>query len=114
MCAKRAIRLEAIQEEKEKCDNLTGEEKSSCVIEIKNKMYNVIKWRFYDLEERAEDFMKRGLIDEDAAVDFISKTEQSKIKFNGAKTKEERKSIILDVRKDWKELVKKIMENVGE
>ena len=34
-----------------------------------------------------------------------------KVKFNEADSKEERKNIILDVRDDWKELVKKIMEN---
>ena len=111
-CAKKAIRLETIQEEKGKCDKLTEENRSICAREIKNKNYNLIKWRFYDLEERAEDFMKRGLASEDAAVDFISKTEQSKIKFNDAKTKEERKNIILSVRNDWKVLAYTIKESL--
>lgn len=111
-CVKRSIRLEAIQEEKEKCYSLRGENKSICVREIKNKAYDLIKWRFYDLEERAEDFMKIGLINEDAAADFISKTEQNKIKFNDAKTKEERKDIILSVRKDWKSLSDIIKESL--
>ena len=110
-CVKRAIRLETIQEEKEKCNALTGENKSVCVREIKNKNYDLIKWRFYDLEERSEDFMMRGLADKESVIDFIVKTEGNKIKFNEAGSKEERKNIILDVRDDWKELVKKIMEN---
>ena len=109
-CVKRTIRLETIQEEKEKCSSLRGENKSVCVRGIKNKAYDLIKWRFYDLEERAEDFMKRGLASEDAAVDFISKTEQNKISFNDAKTKEERKEIIFEVKSDWKKLADAIKE----
>jgi len=111
-CVKRAIRLEAIQEEKEKCNKLIGEKKSVCVREIKNRVYNLIKWRFYDLEERAEDFMTRGLADKEFVIDFIVKTEENKVKFNEADSEEERKNIILDVRTDWKELVKEIRENV--
>ena len=111
-CVKKAIRLEAIQEEKEKCGKLNGENKSVCVTEIKNKAYNLIKWRFYDLEERAEDFMMRGLVDKESVVDFIVKSEENKVKFNEADSKEEGKNIILDVRRDWKQLVKKIMDNV--
>ena len=111
-CAKRAIGLEAIQEEKEKCNKLAGENRSICVREIKNKSYNLIKWRFYELEDRAEDFMKRGLINEDAVVDFVSKTEQNKISFNEAKTKEERTAVILQVREDWKTLADKIKQKL--
>ena len=111
-CAKRTLNLASIQEEKERCNKLTGENKSICVREIKNKNYNLIKWRFYDLEERVEDFLKRGLIDENAAIDFIAKTEQNKMIFNEAKTKEERKEIVLDVRQDWKALVDKIKESL--
>ncbi len=111
-CVKRAIRLEAIQEEKEKCDTLKGMNKSICIREVKNKNYDLIKWRFYDLEERAEDFMTRGLADKEPVVDFIVKTEENKVKFNEADSKEKRKNIILDVRKDWKSFVNKIRENI--
>lgn len=113
-CVKRTMNLGTILEEKKKCDELLGENKSICVREIKNKNYNIIKWQFYDLEERAEDFLKRGLIDKDTAVDFIAKTEQNKIIFNEAKTKDERKSIILEVKNDWKVVVNKIREKLGK
>ena len=86
--------------------------KSICIREVKNKNYDLIKWRFYDLEERAEDFMTRGLADKEPVVDFIVKTEENKVKFNEADSKEKRKNIILDVRKDWKSFVNKIRENI--
>jgi len=111
-CAKRATKLETIQEEKETCNKLTGQEKSTCVKEIKNKVYNIIKWRFYDLEERAEDFMHRGLVDEESVSNLIVNLEQKKIEFNEATTKEERKNIILDVRDDWKEFVEIVKRNL--
>ncbi|MBI2208675.1 hypothetical protein HYU50_04220 [Candidatus Woesearchaeota archaeon] len=110
-CVKRFMNLGTIQEEKEVCNKLTGEEKSVCVREIKNKVYNLIKWRFYDLEERAEDFMHRGLADKETVAAFIEKTELNKAKFNEAKTKEERKDVILAVKNDWKDFVGKVKEN---
>ena len=106
------MKLGTLLEEKKACSELTGEEKSVCVRELKNKVYNLIKWKFYDLEERAEDFMIRGLVDKDSVVDFIVKTEEKKVKFNEANSKEERKNIILDVRVAWTDLVKKIKENM--
>ena len=111
-CVKRSMNLGTIQEEKETCNKLTGEEKSACVGEIKNKVYNLIKWHFYDLEERAEDFMARGLADKAVVVDFIEKTEKNKAKFNEAKTNGERKDIILAVKNDWKDFVNKVRENL--
>ena len=113
-CVKRAMKLGTIQEEKEACNKLTGEEKSTCVRELKNKVYDLIKWHFYDSEERAEDFMNRGLVDKETVTDYIEKTEQNKAKFNEAKTKEQRKDIILAVKKDWQEFAHIVRENLGK
>ena len=112
LCVKRVMKLGTLQEETEKCKSLEGDDKSACVKELSDKMYNMIKWRFYDLEERAEDFMARGLVGKDAVVDFIARVEENKIRFNEAKTYKERKDAILDVRVAWKGLVHKISENV--
>jgi len=64
------------------------------------------------LEERAEDFMNRGLVDKTMVTAFIAKTELNKINFNEATTKEERKNIILDVRNDWKEFVEIVKDTL--
>lgn len=111
-CAKRSMNLGIMQEEKETCDKLAGEEKSACVRDLKNKAYSLIKWRFYDLEERAEDFMHRGLADKGDVAAFIEKAEQNKAKFNKAKTNEEMKNIVLAVKNDWKDFVNKVRENL--
>lgn len=111
-CAKRSMNLATIQEEKEVCNKLTGENKSVCVRELKNKVYSLVKWHFYDLEERAEDFMARGLVDKAVVADFIEKTEQNKAKFNEAKAIDDRKNIILAVREDWKDFTDATKENL--
>lgn len=111
-CVKRSMRLGVIAEEKEACNKLSGENRSVCVRELKNKAYSLIKWHFYDLEERAEDFMHRGLIDRNAAADFIEKTELNKASFNEAGTDEEKKEIILAVREDWKEFTGMIKDDL--
>lgn len=111
-CVKRTMKLGTLQEEKETCNALTEQEKSVCVRDLKNKVYNLIKWRFYDLEERAEDFMQRGFVDKESTVDFVGELEKKKIRFNEADTKEERKNIILDVRMIWKEFIDVVRENL--
>jgi len=111
-CVKREIKLGDLQEEKERCNVKTGQEKALCINELKGKVYNLIKWRFYALEERAEDFMERGFVDKDLVVDFNVKIEENKRRFNEASTKKERKKIILDVRNDWKEFINIVRENL--
>lgn len=111
-CVKREIKLGDLQEEKSNCNSKTGEEKSTCIRDLKYKVYNLIKWRFYDLEERAEDFMERGLIDLDSVVEFVSQLEENKKQFNEAISKEERKNTILNVRDEWKVFTQKVKENL--
>jgi hypothetical protein len=108
LCVKKVMNLGTIQEEKEKCSRLGGVQKLVCEDELKNKVYNLIKWRFYDLEERAEDFMHRNLIDKETATDFIITAEESKVKFNEVKAFEEKKNIILNVRIAWNDLMRDI------
>lgn len=70
----------------------------------------MIKFRFYDLEERAEDMAKEGMGAEglEAVADFVTAITQHKIAFNNAKTTEERKQVIQNVRIDWKAFLARI------
>ncbi len=65
----------------------------------------MIKFRFYDLEERAEEMEELG-VSEELISEFVTNLEMKKQEFNNAKTKEERKQIILDVRKLWQDFIK--------
>jgi hypothetical protein len=107
-CVKKIMNLGDINDEKQACNVLN--EKGSCITNLRTKVYNLIKWRFYDLEERAEDFMLRGIAGREDVIDFVSKTELNKVDFNEAKNIDVRENIILDVRKDWGEFVSKVKE----
>ena len=110
-CVKKVLRLGFIGDEKEACNKLSGQEKLLCVEELKNKVYNLVKWHFYNLEERAEDLMKRGFAGKNDTIDFVAETEQNKNAFNNAKSYEERKSIILNVKSDWNIFIGKVKGN---
>jgi hypothetical protein len=71
----------------------------------------MIKFRFYDLEERAEKLAERGA-DLNAVADLETIIESKKQAFNSAKTKAERRQIILDVHQAWQEFVNKVKDQV--
>lgn len=79
-----------------------------CVKSVKEKVYNAIKFRFYDLEERAEDLLEDGKVSKETVVELTAKVFENKQAFNLAKTKEERRKIILDMREAWKIFVREI------
>ncbi len=92
-----------------------GKERIQCVrerlqdvVQGNEQAYAVIKFRFYDLEERTEEFLEKEKSTTEDTVAFITALEQEKLNFNTAQTKEERKTIILNVRALWKEYVTKV------
>ena len=110
-CVKENLELKkSHKDEKLECRKLDGEEKGRCVQELKDKSYDLIKFRFYDLEERAEELKEKGVANEDDVVELVAALEEKKIEFNNASTIKEKKRIILEVRKIWKDFVKKIRE----
>ena len=75
-------------------------DKKSCMDTLKEKTLYMIKFRFYDLEQRAEDLYYKGA-DSSAIADFDTVVETKKQEFDQAKTKEQLRQIILDVRQAW-------------
>ena len=106
-CARNILKLgRVISEEVKNCRNKTGSEQSACKNETKEKVFAIIKFRFYDLEERAEKLAEKG-VSLQTVADFENTIEAKKQAFNQAQTFEERKQIILDVRQAWQEFVSK-------
>lgn len=98
-CLKQIFDIKDLKNERVSCKN------PSCFATIKKKAYMLIKFKFYDLEERAEMLYDNKLITKEQAADIIAKLEENKIAFNGAKTKEERKQIILETKKLWNNFI---------
>lgn len=91
----------------------TGKEKQSCkdaacVATLKKKSYALIKFAFYDLEERAEGLYKKGFISKEKAAEIIAKLEEQKIAFNKAASKEQKKQVILETKNLWKEFASSV------
>lgn len=106
-CVKRVLKLGDILTEKANCNALDTGKRENCNSELKEKVYNLIKFRFYNLEEEAEKLMEQGKLTADEVTDFVVKMEESKVAFNEAKSKQERKDIIIQAREYWIELMRK-------
>ncbi len=99
-CVKNIIGFTSIGEEKAKCGPDT-----SCLEKIKKNVFTLIKFRFYDLEGRAEELYSRN---PELVTSVVSQLEQKKQEFNTAKTLQEKKGIVLEVREIWKGFVRGI------
>ena len=98
-CLKKILDIKDIKEEKQSCKN------PACFASLKKKSYALIKFGFYDLEERAENLYEKGLISKEKAAEIITELEQDKVAFNQAASKEQRKQVILETKKSWNEFV---------
>ncbi len=76
----------------------------TCIAALRDKVYALVRFRFYDLEERAEDTYYHG-ITIDQIASFVVTVEQKKIDFTNATSAAERRQIILDVRDAWQTFV---------
>lgn len=101
-CLKNKINYGDVQKERNICADVF------CKKEVNEKIFTMIKLRFYNLEEQAEILEERGLLDEEDLIDFVVKIENKKLEFNEALTKKEMKDIILSVKDMYKELVRGI------
>lgn len=107
-CARQSLGLgQDVRQEMSNCLKETGKKVEQCKLVLKEKVFEMIKFRFYDLEERAEDLIKQGA-DKDAVADFVVFISEKKNEFNNATTKNERKEIIQDVRDGWKKFLEKV------
>lgn len=108
ICAKGVLGIgQSVAGEIKACTNLPEIEREECKSNVRQKIRELIKFRFYNLEERAEDLIEQGA-DKELIADFVVFITQKKDRFNKAVTNEEQKQIILEVRKGWKEFLKNV------
>lgn len=104
-CLKDLLGVNDILQQKLLCN-----EDDKCLDDLKKKVYSLIKFSFYDLEERAEDLYEEGLITREEAANIISNLEQKKVDFNLADSKEERKEVIVEIKIIWEKFINKLRE----
>jgi len=115
-CVDHELNITKIKEQKRECNLLDENEKQECKKRLKDNVYHRIKFKFYNLEEKAERFLERGWVDQETVTVFIANLEIKKAEFNEATTKEEKRKVILGVRELWKEFLKSVNrpDKVGE
>jgi len=103
-----------LSQEKISCDEKIDSEKTACLNNLRAKAYGIIKFRLYNLEERAESLMDKGLISEELAVNFITALELKKVEFNEATSLAARKKVLEDVKVLWEAFRQEAMKQIAE
>ncbi len=108
-CARNVLGLkDSVAEELAAC---AGTQSAECKQNAREKVLYMIKFRFYDLNERAEELVSRGA-DINAVADLEAAIEGKKQEFNMATTTESLRQIVLDVRASWLRFVNQVKNNV--
>ncbi len=108
-CGRQALGLgSTVPELVRACQTKPDAERLACLQDLRDKVHAMVKFRFYDLEERAEDLFDKG-VGSDRIGEFVSFMESEKLKFNQAKTKDERIAIVVAVRERWKAFVAEVL-----
>lgn len=111
-CAMREFALGNIADERAECEVL-GDNKSACVRELRSKADTYVKFKFYNLEEKAQRLKGKG-VSEDLVVNLVASIEEKKLAYNSARTKEEKKAVVAEVRSLWKAFVAEAKLQLGE
>ena len=106
-CVKRILKIGDLAADAAACNRLPEDETADCRITLRNKVYSLIKFRFYDLEERAEDLREDGA-PLDAVANFVAAQEEAKQRFNLATTDAQRRAIILEVKNAWQAFIRQV------
>lgn len=107
-CVKKVLKLGDIITERANCNGLDVGKREDCNNELREKVYALVKFRLYNLEEEAEEFMEDGELSLDDVTSFVVRMEQHKLAFNKAVSKNERKTILVSARQDWLDLLQKV------
>ena len=102
-CLQGKVGITNVREQKSGC----GEDQT-CLQKLREDVYTLIKLRLYNLEEEAEEWMEDGKLTSEEVADFVVRMEESKLAFNQAQNKQERKQVIMQARQYWLELVRKV------
>jgi hypothetical protein len=99
---------ENVAEQSAICRAKQGTESTPCFTALREKVFASILFRFYDLEQRAEDFVREGRLSIDDATNFVASVEAKKAEFILEPNFEERRESILHVRSLWKNMLEKL------
>ena len=103
-CVRGVLGIRNLTSEVDSCSSKSAGQKLLCIKTLRDKVYQLTKARFYDLEERAEEMMKQG-VNKQTVTDFLAGAELKKQEFNNATTIDEKKQVVLQMRELWKTFI---------
>lgn len=92
-------------------DDIAACDSQECLTDLQDRVYQLIKFRFYELEERSEELAERGA-NLDDVTDFIVLILNKKSEFNSATTTDQRRQAIIDVRDGWNTFLTKVTPDI--
>lgn len=102
-CASKALGIKGSPtSEMKACLRKKSNQRTACQADIRDKVYALIKFRLYDLSERAENLLEKGTAKE-KIVKFVTAMEQKKQAFNETNSYVTRRQILLDSQKTWRD-----------
>ena len=113
-CAKKAFGLDGtVASQKGACDALTGTNRSNCILNLTGKVDAIVKFRIYNLEEKAQRLMEKGANGE-LVANFVILLEQKKQEYNSANTTEQKKTVVREVQHSWQAFITKAKQLVKQ
>ncbi|MFH1409058.1 MAG: hypothetical protein ABIH34_04070 [Nanoarchaeota archaeon] len=108
-CVKVNLNLGDIGQENAACNILSDERQETCRAELQEKVHNLIKFRFINMQEEARRLMDQGIVDESKVTDFTVRMEEIILAFEEVDETLQRRTAILEARKAWVEMLKEVV-----
>jgi hypothetical protein len=112
-CMKSELQLNRVVEQKQTCLSNQTTDKQECLQQLHQNVYQLIKFRFQNLLEKAERLSEKGA-SEELVVEFMAAIEQKTVEFDEAQTMDERKAIVQEVAQLWREFAKQAIDEINE
>ena len=72
-CARKSFGLTGtVAAQKAQCDGRTGTERANCILQLRDRVDAVVKFRIYNLEDKAQRLKEKGLVDLETVTDFVT------------------------------------------
>ena len=112
-CMKSEVVLNRVIDARNICRALEGEERRECLSELREKVYNLLRFRFQNLIAKAEKLQEKGA-SEELVVGFIDSMEQKAQEFKDADTIAEKKQVVREAVQLWREFVREAVKQIRE
>ena len=113
VCARQKLNLTRdITDSATECNKEPGVKKRLCLIDLKNNIFTLVKFRIYNLAYKAYELRETGM-DEDSVVNFTVLLNEKKIAFNLAQTIDDKKKIVNEVKQEWEKFRANAKKQLG-